>query len=444
MAKGKLILRGTIELLSPALIGCGRNDRTDSDLLLDSTGKPFIPATSFVGVLKHFIEVKDKEMELKRFWGFTKEESGQQSVICCSDLYCLESRHRTVIRDGIKIDNKTGIVKSGAGAKYDYEVVERGTTFYLNLEVNCLDNDKTFNRRMIATIRDILENGRVQIGAKTNSGLGKVKLTNAHVYEFDFSKKGDVLKWLKKDYSTPNPFTELPFDIPSRTFSINAVFNLKNSFISRSYSADPQVPDAESIKSGDDFVITGTSLRGAIRARAERILNTIGKPPNILTDLFGNVDVEKRSKYSKKGRIRIDEVILPKFISELQDRIKIDRFTGGTMEGALFETMVLFNQYDRNSINLSEKVRDVKITIQDYEPYEAGLMLLILKDLWTGDLAVGGEKGVGRGVFEGIEATIHWDNQIVSLKKDAISRLSQLQFFVDALQDQKEGSNAGK
>jgi hypothetical protein len=37
---------------------------------------------------------------------------------------------------------------------------------------------------------------------------------------------------------------------------------------------------------------------------------------------------------------------------------------------------------------------------------ELGLILLLLKDLWTGDLPIGGESGVGRGRLKGLSATI--------------------------------------
>ena len=35
----------------------------------------------------------------------------------------------------------------------------------------------------------------------------------------------------------------------------------------------------------------------------------------------------------------------------------------------------------------------------------------VLKDLWCGDLAIGGEKNVGRGVLKGLSATIRWNNE---------------------------------
>ena len=46
------------------------------------------------------------------------------------------------------------------------------------------------------------------------------------------------------------------------------------------------------------------------------------------------------------------------------------------------------------------------LEIKDFKDWEAGLMLLVLKDLWNGDLAIGGEKNAGRGVLQGLSATI--------------------------------------
>jgi hypothetical protein len=43
---------------------------------------------------------------------------------------------------------------------------------------------------------------------------------------------------------------------------------------------------------------------------------------------------------------------------------------------------------------------------------EIGLLLLLLKDLWTGRLPLGGESSVGRGRLRGLEATVrHGDKQ---------------------------------
>lgn len=500
MAKGKLVLEGVIELRSPALIGCGSKERSDVDIIRDGDNKPFIPATSFVGALMHYIKIDRRENNLKQFWGFTTDrkktkETGhtpstsqegnavsapegervsdtreeRQSSLRCRDLTCKKGVvPKITIRDGIAIEAKTGIVKPKK--KYDYEVIEPGAQFDLHLEVS-FENEETrnFSRSMLATISKILEQEEVRIGAKANSGLGKILLSGAKISEFDFGNKQDVFRWLKREYSPIIPITDnTAFTIQEKNFTIDATFSLKNSLIIRSYPSDPKMPDAVHIQSGGNDVLPGASLKGAIRSRAERIIKTLFdngvdkevKAKKFLTELFGDVDDKNQSKKAYKGKVRVDEINLPKFTSELQTRIKIDRFTGGTIESALLETMPLFSDGDVN-----KQIQNVRITIRDYKDYEAGLMLLVLKDLWTGDLAVGGEKAVGRGVFEGVEAKICWDNGTATLKAE-IAGLSikekenenenekvitpenidqsKLGGFVFALKNYKEGANNGK
>ncbi|MDY0095783.1 MAG: RAMP superfamily CRISPR-associated protein [Candidatus Vecturithrix sp.] len=412
---GKIIVQGEVECLSPLHIGNGKDERSDLDVLLDAQGNPFIPATSLVGVLRHATKNIAPQEDWKKFWGYTSEkqdeqEPGQQSSMHCSDLICQSQTLKPVIRDGIEIDNITGIVKKQR--KYDYELVERGTRFKLNMEFSYKEADKEFVRRMAATIYTLLNDKQIRLGAKTNSGFGEICLleNTTKIYEFQFSPttKSDVLYWLTRNFSAKQPIAVnvlgTPFEITSNHFNINASFWLKNSLIVRSYSADPDAPDATHITSNNDWILPGSSLKGAIRARAERIVNTLNKPKELVENLFGFVVENEKENNKKKGRIRVKEAVLPQFVSEMQTRIKIDRFTGGTIESALFETMPLFGGKPDKIINLQLHVRDC-------QPYEAGLLLLVLKDLWTGDLAVGGEKNVGRGVFQGIQAEISWKDQ---------------------------------
>lgn len=428
MPKGKLILKGTIEILSPAIIGSGEDERSDLDVIKDAEGKPFIPATSFVGVLRHATENVSKD-KLELFWG-TKEsnepEKIRQSSLICNDL--LAKEYALTVRDGVKINNKKGIAETGA--KFDYEIIERGSIFDLSLEVNLDGKDDDFKKRMLATIVNLLEDEKLRIGAKTNNGFGRIRLKEYKLYEFDFSKKSDAIAWFKylQDESLPEPVslnTE-PFKISKNQFVIDALFTIKNSLIVRSYNIDPYLPDTEHIRSGDDYVLPGSSTKGAIRARAERIVNTLSKNANIITELFGMVD--EKNKGAKKGRLLVEETLLQGFPSEVQTRIKIDRFTGGTIETALLETKPLFRGKDEAEFN-------IKITIDNYQNHEAGLMLLVLKDLWTGDLPVGGDKAIGRGVLEGKEARIIFNGKEITIKDlESLKEEDQeaLQKFVDA------------
>lgn len=418
MIQGKYILKGKIQLLSPLLIGKGVEDHSDNDIILDSSGQPFIPATSFIGVLRHHIRPQNNkyEKELNNFWGYTEytKDEGVGSIVKCSDLICISESPFIKVRDGIRMDTKKGIVDDQG--KFDYEVVDRNTLFNLKMEIDYYNaQEKEFIKKMLATICNELENDKVSIGAKTNSGLGKIRLIDKEIFEFDFyNNKTGVLQWLKQEYK--NPLTKLaeePITLKGQEFSINAHFDLKNSLIIRSYSDESHLSDATHIRSGGDYVIPGSSLKGAIRSRAERILNTLNpqKTEGVLNKLFGN-------KEHQKGKVKINEIILPTFISEIQRRIKIDHFTGGTISGALFDSMPIFT-------NFKDKIKHVKIVIRNYEKYEAGLMLLILKDLWTGDLPIGGEKNVGRGVLSGEWALIEWGGNKVELNNENLKKLPQ-------------------
>ncbi|MFQ5633247.1 MAG: RAMP superfamily CRISPR-associated protein, partial [bacterium] len=436
MKKGTLVLQGKIKLLSPLLIGTGQGESADIDVIRDGTDIPFIPATSFIGMLKHTIQIDGHDSELKHFWGFSEDDLSNQSAIRCSDLTAEGAKPKVVIRDGIKIDNATGIVEDKA--KYDYEVIERKSQFKLRLEIDYSEDNETFRKRMLATIQSALIGKECYVGAKTNNGLGRIKLIGWNYDDFDFTDKKNVVRWLCNEAGGNPELAETPFDLKSTGdfFSIDATFDLPHSLISRTYPAageDTETediqPDTVHIKSAGEPVLTGASLKGAIRARAERIVNTIGKPTSIIEDLFGAAKVSSESKSQKKGRVKIDEVVLPRFISELQTRIQIDRFTGGTIEGALVDSKPVFT-------NFNDQVKNVKITIRKCKKHEAGLLLLVLKDLWTGDLAVGGEKSIGRGVFRGVNANITWNDEFYNITDPAKQEnKEELEAFVNALKE---------
>ncbi len=458
MTCGKIVISGEIKTISPLHMGCGENEKTDMDILLDAKGLPFIPATAFIGVLRHMIDDRFPEVNAKeadRFWGYARgDDNASQSSIRCDDLGFLKPakgrQPNITIRDGICIDNKTGLVKYQG--KYDYEVLERGAVFSFNLEFDFNENNADFIKKMAATIYHMLGQnqakdgsetynpGLIRLGAKTNNGLGEIRMIpeNTAIFLFDFRKKNHVCNWLSNRFPKENliDISSLgkPFEPTGKNLTIEVTLFLKNSLIIRSYPSDPDLPDAVHIKSLDDWVLTGSSLKGAIRSRVERIVNTMGKNPDMIDKLFGFVKENTENNKAGKGRVRVRETILPKFEAELQNRIKIDRFTGGTIDGALFDSMPLFWSHD-------DKALKVIMEVENCRDAEAGLMLLILKDLWTGDLAVGGEKNVGRGVFQGRTAIITINDQKFILDKNLGSPKDQdtqmLENYVKAFNKEK-------
>ena len=82
-------------------------------------------------------------------------------------------------------------------------------------------------------------------------------------------------------------------------------------------------------------------------------------------------------------------------------RIRGNRFTGGTISAALFSSMPVWQEtHGARAVTLRFGARRAS-------EWEAGLCILLLKDLWLGRTAIGGEKSIGRGTLEGLHAIIH-------------------------------------
>jgi CRISPR/Cas system CSM-associated protein Csm3 (group 7 of RAMP superfamily) len=413
---GKIIITGEIENTSPVIIGSGLEDN-ESDILVIKNweGDFYIPAASFAGVLRHRMlnTCKGHYEQFDYFWGVEN-----QSAMIVNDLMPANKPGIT-IRDGVAIDNLKGIAKDKE--KYNYEVVEPGAVFNLKIEINIREEyEKDYFLKTVATILDLLSYEKISTGAMTSKGFGRIKLRNSKVYVLDFSKTDHSVAWLTEQYNKIRHigWSELPrFDIPDKKFfSIDAYFLIKSSLIIGAYSSDPQQSDKTHIKSNNKPVLTGTSIKGVIRSRAERVINTLGgNGEELLKNLMGWVDKETDDKI--KSRVIVEETLIEEADEIIQTRIKIDRFTGGTLSGALFDSQPLWRKDNSN------KMINIRIKLLNYQNWEAGLMLLILKDLWNEDLPIGGEKNVGRGILQGLEATIKYNDKEIVLTQQPDSHL---------------------
>lgn len=473
-ACGKIYISVPLRLESPLIIGSGESEHSDIDVLRDPiTGQPLIPATSIIGVFRSYLSRTLCELEgrlspivkdnFKYLFGYLategeKEEAEKkktavvegQSALQCDDIIL---NHASVLsRDGVRIDPKSNTAEDKK--KYDYELVETADEFVLTLEIALRQVfDETIFKRLLLTVLKGVNQGHIRLGAKTNKGFGKIgiDLNAVAVTELNFATPQHVLQWLSDRPAEPangklDEKTIKSFDFERRQFNIDAWFTLKSALLIKSYASDPRLPDAVSIDravgSGEkrrrQAVLPGTSVMGAVRHRAQKILHTLGdnEAKARLRNLFGYVDVEGEEDEEKKkenispakppdtpeqppatkGRVRIEETLIENVAREVQTRIKIDRFTGGTIHGALFEMMPVWQKGNDDAVH-------IVITVEEYNEWEAGLFLLILKDLWTGDLAIGGEKNIGRGVLQGRRAEIRWKGGHVRLQADAQGRL---------------------
>src|SRR5690606_13597374 len=105
-------------------------------------------------------------------------------------------------------------------------------------------------------------------------------------------------------------------------------------------------------------------------------------------------------KKSLASRVRVRDTEIKAVKSLVQNRVRIDRFTGGAFTTGLFSEEPGFGDAT-SSLNLD-------VTGLNPDEAEVGLLLQVLKDLWVGDLAVGGESSIGRGRLQGLAADLVW------------------------------------
>ncbi len=351
---------------------------------------------------------------------YGKDKDGVQSHLVIEDLKP-KTDTKISIRDGIKIDNKKGITIDKH--KFEYEILEPGAEFILFGEITIREGKEEKDiLPLLSGLKKLLDDEKIYLGAFTTKGFGRIELSDFKSYIFKFPDDGaDWLKFqenrikFQKDMDFSR-FDDLlnekaPTFKPQNEFIIDADFVIKSSLIVGSYTTEK--PDKSNIKSGDNYVLPGTSIKGALRDRAVRIINTLdGDGEEMVKSVFGWADEYNKEEEKIKSRVIFEEIVLNEVVPKKQTRIKIDRFTGGTMDGALFESEPVWRKKN------NEKNLNIKIRIKDYKNWEAGLLLLVLKDLWNADMPIGGEKNIGRGVLEGMEIRIKSDEGEFTISKD--------------------------
>jgi CRISPR/Cas system CSM-associated protein Csm3 (group 7 of RAMP superfamily) len=202
---------------------------------------------------------------------------------------------------------------------------------------------------------------------------------------------------------------------------LDGEFELDGSLLIRSGTGESGAPDMvhlQSYRNGKPTpILSGTSVAGAMRGRALRIANTVlGRDlgEELVNRMFGK-RIRSHDDEPSGSRVLVKEQEIPvdKSIGDLvQSRVKIDRFTGGAYPQALFSEQPIWGKKGEMAIEINVTLRQSHDSkAEELFKAQAGLLLLVLKDLWTGDLPLGGESSVGRGRLRGKQATITYGGE---------------------------------
>lgn len=392
----KQIYEITFTLASPLAIGSGRNDVTDKDIVCDGEGKPYIPASSIAGVCKSMIDVDEK------IWGKVEGEDSINSSIIFYDGQLL-SDYNVTVRDSVALDEyKT----AKTGAKFDMEVVETGAKFRTFIEQSYESNG---DENIAYNVAQLFLNNQIKFGGKTTRGYGDITVDTVKGIEVIFSKSANasdkvktlsVDEWLDFDLFDSNnkdiwkTVEKEVVKTKKNTTKLLVGLELVGGISIRRYVTDAY--DATTENSKPDFVqlslkdntpvVPGTSWAGAFEHHMRKLLGE-KYDRDTWEKIFGVVDAGREVK--KKSEIIFSESQITGGTSKIISRNAIDRFTGGTSQGALFTEQSYFGGNTELKIEFTDSVdKDI-----------AKALVASLVDLSFGILAVGGETSIGRGQF---------------------------------------------
>lgn len=435
------IVTGILELVTPASLGNGDADALiDIPVLLDPLEKrALLTGASLAGALRNNLTQYDlKDNDPTVLFGYdkgdTNNKKGKQSPLIVDDALS-NAQPQIELRDGVTIDSMTRTAKDQE--KYDRQLLAAGTTFNIGLElIVTAQDDKNSLLQALQHVLSNLEQGEIRLGGRKSRGYGECRVTNWSVWQYKLNTRQGLWDYLHHDEGTAAPksgssisdcITAYGEKIASSTFrrkhkrfEVDATLEIVDSLLIRSGFEQPNAPDASHLRSNRGGksvpILPGTSLAGVLRAQALRIINTFLQFDNPaqeadagtrheeaqkrIRNLFGGEDKDKKNDKLSASRVIVSETVIEGAKSCVQSRVKIDRFTGGAFESALFAEQPEFG----GTVN-------VKFAVERPQEREIGLMLLVLKDVWTGHIAVGGGANVGRGRLQGQTATITYGDE---------------------------------
>lgn len=455
----RLVIRGELVADSAVHVGSGESGMVDLPVMIDAWGSPLIPGTSIAGCLRRAMSAAGwSTSRLDDVFGWSGEgDAGGASRLLVEDAIANSSVDLEV-RTTTAIDRVTGAGK--AGALFSREVIPAGTKFDFALELEEVRGQEGVSSEgddQIAALIKVLSSG-ISVGAATTRGLGRVHLDSASIthQSIPLAGRDEFLFFL----SNPTP-TALPQEVRDRIDNSEA--HAQRITVELSFEAVGAMLSSVEVESGPvdrvplatqsdhdhvRLVIPGSSVKGALRARAELISSTMGQATHDthIHNLFGRAAEmvaseggSEKVQVGRRGSLFIDDITsraavpsdlwsgvldahadanhddqrrsarssLKKAIGAfnkvegapflmIADHVAIDRWTGGAADSKLYsmiEPHSISDGWSPLHINLD------LTTVPDGErPAAVALLLLILREFVDGwvPLGFGTRKGLGQ------------------------------------------------
>ena len=438
------LARIVIEAKTPLNIGSGNKGiKSDSLVLRDINGLPFIPGTTIAGLLRHSLG-KDGDT----FMG--SQEMGSPIIITEAkilddngavldgilspdklDTPFLTCFRQLPIRQHAKIGHRGATKKGG---KFDEEIVLKGTRFCFEIEMlSDRDDDAKFKELL-----NTFNSDTFRIGSGSRSGFGEIEVVGRQCQYKKINLEDSKQKewYLKKSSSLSEKWQDAEsYELQKPKAEGWTIYEIKlnpidfmlfgsgygNDKADMTYVRESFVDWSSNtalVKNRERVIlIPASSVKGALShrlafhynklkgrfadtlAEGEKIEDFVGKNNEAVKAVFGSEGergADGKMQNKLRGKVLMSDIIQEAIISpKILNHVSIDRFTGGAIDGALFseETLYAKGQYFELKLIVNERGfedKDIKAAFED-----------TLKDLCSGMLPLGGGVNRGNGCFEG-------------------------------------------
>ena len=435
--KTRYIAHITIEAKTPLKVGSNSSDfLQDSPIQKDWNGLPMILGTSIAGVLrKHYKDTYENDdlFGFQRMDEKKENDLSEGSKIILSNALLLDENKKVnegllvekssflklfdnlPIREHTKIDHRGVTGSSKEFSKFDEEVVYKGSRFKFSIEM--LDEEEAFKGLI-----ELLQSPSFRLGGGTTKGFGKFKVleinkttieTTNQLEQYSSSLNLELLNKSSVELLT-NAKAE-KYSIYTLNIKPDDFFMFGSGFGDTDADQTPvyeKVVDYKNAKLSDkQILIPASSVKGALSHRTAFQYNKemlkegkdhtkVDENNDAVKAIFGHkkeMAEDKKTELGQKGKILISDCFKEdREETKVFDHVAIDRFTGGGIDGALFQEKTIAKNGDNDWYELEILVEKSLENREYIEAFEKAL-----DDVCSGMLALGGATTKGHGVFSG-------------------------------------------
>lgn len=418
--------------ITPLRIGSGNNSLvSDAMVCTDANGLPYVPGSSLAGILRHRMAKGEEDLI------FGSESHGSTIILSDANLVYEGGKvvegllpHKTPflaiysdlpIRQHVRIGHSGAAEKSG---KYDEQIVFAGSRFCFTVELLSKNHPE---KDVIKTIFSNMMRRDFRIGGGTRKGFGQIRIDCISYVELDLSQEADLSCYLEKtaslnDQSLRNRMTDLSIQgsdeglwetmrielRPEDFFLFGSGFGDDVSDITPAVESRIEWKDGEPSIIKKCTLIPATSVKGAIAHRTAFYYNLFtrqfaeseiplseltGSKNKAVCQLFGCDG--SQTELSCRGKVILSDIYLNNTTEKILDHVVIDSYTGGSLDGGLFNEKVL-----GTTGNLILDILVEKSAFSGDENVGKAFKSAI-QDLCDGFLPLGGGVNRGHGVFTG-------------------------------------------